>query len=623
MILDQNWRVRAPTLIKHMTREKSEKSSRALRPGKSGRATSNPSLHRRFWILAGLLVVANLIAYSDSFHASWHFDDQSNILSNRSVQIRDLSWQSLHAAWSSRIGGRRPVSYLSFALNYYISRFDVFSYHVVNFCIHAIISILVFFLLWLLADRCSPLRSPQQRQSLAFLAACLWSLHPIQTQSVTYIVQRMNSLSTLFLLAAFILYVQLRSAKRSAVRIVYLISFLTCILLACLSKENAYILPLALVVYEFFFVFRWEFLKARAWKLFAVCLVLAVLSVAVLYGPGAIKEVHRNYLGRDFTMRERLLTEARVVVFYFSLLITPFLGRQALHHEIEKSTSLLHPWTTLPSFLLIGAAIVASIGLKNRRPLYGFLGLWYFVFLAIESSFWPLEMIFEHRLYLPSIGVIAILVFSGAELFQYSASHHRRIIFNIFVLGISTGLVWLTFNRNKAWEESFTLWQDNLSKYPRSYRAQNNFGVACIERGNLQLAEVSFLEAVRLKPDFDEARCNLALLFLNSGRNAEALRWAEEVHQQNLPPSAFYNLGTVYSKLGDYPKAIDCYRNTLARNPFNAGAYFNLGLAWLKVGNTAMARESFEGFLRVWNGDAESPYVQEARRQLQELAGAK
>jgi tetratricopeptide (TPR) repeat protein len=110
---------------------------------------------------------------------------------------------------------------------------------------------------------------------------------------------------------------------------------------------------------------------------------------------------------------------------------------------------------------------------------------------------------------------------------------------------------------------------------------------------------------------------------LNSGRKAEALRWAEEVHRRNLSSSAFYNLGTVYSKLGDYPNAIECYRRALARYGFNAGAYFNLGLACVKTQDFAGARESFEGFLRTWSGDVDSPYVQEARRQLQELAGGK
>ncbi len=576
-------------------------------------------LRRQFVILAGALVVLNLIAYANSFQAGWHFDDLANIVTYRDIQIKDLSWQSLHTAWSARIGGRRPVSYLSFALNYYVSRLDVFPYHVVNFSIHALNGVLVFLLLWLFADRHSSLGSSQQKQALAFLAACLWSLHPIQTQSVTYIVQRMNSLSSLFLLAALVLYLQLRSTKLRGVRFTCLISFLTCVLLAGLSKENAYILPLALVVYEFFFVVHWGFLRTHAWKLLAVCLVLAILSGAVLYGSGVIRELHRNYSWRDFTMKERLLTEARVVVFYFSLLVTPFLDRQALHHEIQKSTSLFHPWTTLPSILLIGTAIVASIGLKDKRPLYGFLGLWFFVFLVIESSVWPLELAFEHRIYLSSIGVIGLLVFSGSDLLRCSVYPSRRVVFTVSLLIICTGLMRLTFNRNKVWQDDFTLWQDNLTKYPQSPRVQNNFGVACTEKGNFQLAEVAFLEAIRLKPNFDEARSNLALLCLHPGRNREALKWAEEVRKTILSADASFNLGTVYSKLGDYPKAIKYYRNALARNEFYAEAYFNLGLACLKTRDYATARESFEGFLRSWSGDADSPYVQEARRQLQDL----
>ncbi len=606
-----------------MARKSSKASIRNRPAGIRESALGEPLLRRRFFVFAIVLVATNFIAYSNSFQASWHFDDLPNIVSNRGIHIRDLSWESLHTAWSVTTGGRRPVSYLSFALNYLISGSEVFSYHVVNFSIHALNAVFVFLLLWLFARKSLTASTPQQQQILAFLAAGLWSLHPIQTQSVTYIVQRMSSLSTLFLLAAFVFYIQLRSARRVGVRIACLTAFLLCALLACLSKENAYILPLALVVYEFFFAIPWEFLKAHAWKLLVACLILAILSVAVLYGSGVIRELNRQYSGRSFTMKERLLTEARIVFFYFSMLVAPFWDRQALHHEIEKSTSLFHPWTTFPSILLIVSAIGFSIGLKNRKPLYGFLGLWFFVFLVIESSFWPLELAFEHRLYLPSIGVIALLVFAGSEQFRCFANRSRGVLFAAFMLGICVGLMWLTFNRNKVWEDDFTLWQDNLTKYPQSHRVQNNFGVACGERGDSQLAEIAFLEALRLKPDFDEARSNLALLCLNSGRDGEALKWAEEVHQRNLSPFAEFNLGIVYSKLGDYPKSILCYQKALARNRSYAQAYFNLGLVCLKAHEYDLAKSSFEGFLESWSGPAESSYVQEAKNHLEELAGSR
>src|SRR5262245_3938989 len=160
-----------------------------------------------FWLCVLLLFVVNWIAYSNSFQTGWHFDDGPNIVGNPDIFISDLSWKSLGQAASSQPGGKRPVSYLSFALNYYFFGEDPFSFHVVNFLIHWLNAVLVFQIFSVLIARATR-RSAVDARLLSGLAAALWSVNPVQTQPVVYVVQRMTLLSSFFSLLSFYFFVQ-------------------------------------------------------------------------------------------------------------------------------------------------------------------------------------------------------------------------------------------------------------------------------------------------------------------------------------------------------------------------------------------------------------------------------
>jgi protein O-mannosyl-transferase len=603
-----------------MKSKKRNSSKVQHKPQKLAVSKDRPSTARISALLAFILIL-NLIAYVNSFKADWHFDDLANIVNNRDVQIRDLSWKSLHSALTSKVGGHRPVSYLTFALNYYLSGLDVGSYHALNFIIHTLNAFLVFALVLLVLKR-SRLNVPLLHLEIwSFFVAAFWSTNPLQTQSVTYIIQRMNLLACFFFLLSLIFYIRWRTPEAQSHRLWNLIGCVTCALLAFGSKENSFILPITLLAYEIYFVENSQRPQIRARPALLFSFMVVGLSGFVVYHYDLIERIREGYTYRDFSMNQRLLTQPRVVIFHLSQLLLPLPSRLALHHEFDTSRSLTSPPTTTLSFLLIGIALGIAVLWRKSRPVAAFFILWYFITLAIESSFFPLEMIFEHRVYLPSIGVFVVLLY---PLLVYSGFllRRKRIVLTYPVLAVLIFFsVYFTYTRNEVWKDDVTLWQDNVEKYPQSYRAQNNLGTAFVAEGQTELAEKAFEESIRLNPNFSGARINLALLYLKEGRSQEAIESVEGMEEDNLdlPPDVYFNLGVVYAKRGQLQKAIKNYREAIDRRQDFAEAYFNLALACLKTKAYAEAKASFSEFLRCFKGDPNSPYILEARNQLNQL----
>jgi tetratricopeptide (TPR) repeat protein len=574
-------------------------------------------------IFLSILVLIVLIAYSNTIHSTWHFDDYQNIVANPAVHLKTLSWKGVQSALMTRPGGMRAVAYLSFALNYYISGLNVFSYHLVNLLVHLCNAWLVFFIVVQLAQSMHPEAPLAKARVLAFFATALWAVSPLQIQAVTYIVQRIASLAAFFFLLSFLLYVKWRQGPPHWR---FLAGALLSALAALGTKENTAMLPGLILVYE---IYRIKDLRSwckAKWPL----LLTAVLFGTVLLGLAfqrfhVIQRLRWGYLGRDFTMTERVLTQFRVVVFHISQLLLPLPSRLALHHEFPKSHSLLSPPTTLVSLFLIAAMIAALLLAKKRWPLLSFFGVWFFLNLVIESSVIPIEMIFEHRLYLPSAGFFVVVVFP--LLFWKSDLQPKTLRFSPGIAICSVAVltsVFLTYERNRVWKDETTLWEDNRDKYPQSVRGQTNLGNIYAAEGKDDLAELALREAIRLNPNYPGAKVNLALLCLNQGRLKESLEWADStVPGWNAVPVIYYDLGLIYDKNGQLDKAVDNYQKALERDPRYSEALFNLGLVFARLHRNEEAHSMLTRFLAGWNEDLSSPYVEKARRMLSELGQSK
>jgi hypothetical protein len=380
----------------------------------------------RHLIAIALIAGVALMAYSNTFHVPFHYDDRPNIVENPNVQITVLTWDRLERLIKNTYTvSIRVFSYFTLALNYYFGGFDVFGYHLVNLFIHIASGIFLYWFLLLtfnlpsLKEKYGPI---SYRVSL--FSSLIFISHPIQTQSVTYIVQRMASMAGMFYLLSFVLYIKGRlSAGRP--RVFYFGGTVVSYLLGVFSKENVAILPLFIVLYEFYFFQNFD-LSPRGKKiLFALLGVLLALGVVgfIIWGERYMQEIKGGYeyrasLSSPFTMWERVLTQSRVVLYYLTLLAFPHPSRLNLDYDFPISKTILDPPTTLISILIIACLIGYSIWTAKKRPVLSFCILWYFGNLVIESSIFPLEIVYEHRLYLPAVGpfiLFSLFVVRGVE----------------------------------------------------------------------------------------------------------------------------------------------------------------------------------------------------------------
>ncbi|MFZ2397059.1 MAG: hypothetical protein WAW31_00080 [Smithella sp.] len=332
-----------------------------------------PELPKYFFTFISLFIILIAI-YSNSFYGEWHFDDFANIVDNPYIQIKSFSWPEIkHCIYGldqERVS--RPLSYFSFALNYKFGGMEVFGFHVVNFIIHYLAAIFLFLFIYntlklpLLRDKYKNIAYP-----IALLATFFWAINPVFVTSVTYIVQRMASMAGLFYIMSMYLYLKGRTSEKPSLSIIFFILSLLAGLASVLSKENAAMLPLSILLFDLFLIqgITKENIKKFAKILFSS--LLLILIIGLIY-TGWFSNAFEGYEIRDFSMMQRLLTEPRVILFYLSLLFYPISSRLTLLYDVDFSRSLFQPWTTIPSILLILFIISFALYIARKRPLISF-----------------------------------------------------------------------------------------------------------------------------------------------------------------------------------------------------------------------------------------------------------
>lgn len=386
------------------------------------------------WLLA-LLCLLTILIYWPGLSGDYMFDDRPNLLENRRLDMASLDMDSLvGAAYSSGSGTlRRPLSMASFALNRYFFGIDPRSYKVVNLGIHLLTGVGLWLLGRLIMRSYVRYRNPQfppgAARWLPVLAAGLWLVHPLNLTTVLYIVQRMAGLSALFSVAGLCLYLlgRLRMREGRPGLHYILIGLLVFGALAVLSKENGVLLPVFMLVLEIaLFRFRDQAgqIDRRIAGFFLLCVALpALLTLMVLlFEPDRLA----NYSIKPFTLEERVLTEARVLMFYLKMIIMPSINELGLYHDdIPLSQGLLDPPTTLLSLLAIAGLLATAFALPARHALVSLGILWFFAGHLLESGIIPLEIAHEHRNYLADYG---ILLAAGAFASQLRMRDNARLI---------------------------------------------------------------------------------------------------------------------------------------------------------------------------------------------------
>lgn len=437
--------------------------------------------------LAGFATISILLVatfcYSPGLAGGFAFDDYPNILGNAAVTNGDMSIASLaQVAWSGSAGPfKRPIPMVSFALNFRSTGASPFAFKLTNLVIHLINGLLVLLLarLILLARAGSKGISSRDATACALVVSAIWLLHPLNLTSVLYVVQRMNSLAAGFSLLALIFYCcgRLRLIEgRGRGNLLLYLGFSVFTVLGALCKENAVLtIPLAGAIELCFFGFCTKDLQDRKWLLmfFGVALFVPVaLGVSyLLFNPEWLID---RFAGRDFTVLERVLTESRVIWLYLSLLFLPRIGRMGLHHDdYALSVGFFEPIVTIFAVTSIVVMLVAAVFSIRRFPMFTFAVLWFAVGHALESTVFPLELIHEHRNYLPSIGPILAGAVGVIELSRVS---QIRRLSSWLAFGCCLMLGTLTYLRASEWSDPVTLASIEAERSPRSFRAVYELG---------------------------------------------------------------------------------------------------------------------------------------------------
>ncbi|MDA8101152.1 MAG: hypothetical protein M0042_16155 [Nitrospiraceae bacterium] len=377
--------------------------------------------HKRFNLIAfGVIAVLVLIAYSNTFTASFHFDDNPSIIENPS--IRHVTGENILRILASN----RPVVFLSIMLNYQLSGLNVIGWHIFNIGVHIANSIFVYLLiLWTLMMPAAGSMPETKARRMALFAALLFGVHPIQTESVTYIISRTELLATFFYLLTFILFVKGGARGKYA----YAVGMLISSLCAMASKEWAVTLPALLVLYDFLFVAESKFkpLLSR-WYLYLLVALpwVYILNTLNLFSEGGNAGVGFNLQSATgVTMSTYFYTSLNVMWTYIRLLFLPI--NQNLDYDYPVAKTLFEMPTILS--LIAHIAVVAAVVwlyAKKKWTIPAFGMAWFYIGLSPTQSVVPVvDVIFEHRMYMPAIGVFLAFIFFYEKVFDWLGSRKK------------------------------------------------------------------------------------------------------------------------------------------------------------------------------------------------------
>ena len=567
-----------------------------IHPQQRNQCTDSSIPLKFFLLTVFLLVAAGFSIYANILHAPFLYDDvvfwnNPEVHVSNPLQIWDIikdpdSW--------------RRVGTATFALNFSIGGIKPFGYHLFNLFIHVINALLLFSLTRkTLTLPPVPDKIRENAPLIAMLGSLIWLVHPVQIMAVTYTVQRFTSLAAMFFLLSLLLYVlgRINLSRRR-----YLFFALSCIsgLLALGSKENAAMLPFVILLYElFFFSETWTVARRTRTLLWLLGLLAFGLTIVLTYvGPDFWTKITRGSMNRGWTPYERVITEWRVMVLYVSLLILPHPSRLNVDYDFPISKGLFTPPSTALSLLFLILVLGVCLYHVRRKRLLSFAIVWFFVNLIVESTVYPLDLVYEHRLYLPSMG--PIMLFAGF-LCTLKPRQMRTIGIAFGFFAVVLFSCW-TYQRNLVWKSPITLWEDNVKKSPNKARVHGNLGKAYLDNREYEKARREFEKVIALDPRLLGAYDNLAVIYIDHYKNygkAEAYL-KEAIRRKADFPSPYLNLGVIHLRLRQLPEAISLFEKVLELNPNHLMGHYNLAACYFNLEDYQRAISILEKGISLW-----------------------
>jgi len=560
----------------------------------------------QIWLCAGIVIAAGVATYLNSFDGVFLYDDSKSIVKNPHIhRLWPLSEaMSLPLANSGATVSGRPILSLSFAINYALFGKEPWGYHLVNLAIHICAGLLLFGVV----RQTLSLEQFQERYSkqatwLALAVALLWLVHPLQAESVTYIVQRAESMMGMYFLLT--LYCAVRGFQSKRAYLWYTALVFVCAL-GMGTKEVMVTAPIIILLYDYVFICgSFKAALHRRWCLYVTLAATWIIPVTQIL-------MTRKMISADLQIISPLkyaLTQPGVILYYLKLSIWPSPLVMDYNWPMAKAAGEIVP----AGLVIVSMLVLTGWGLLRRRW-FGFVGAWFLLILAPSSSFVPTEQNFHmHRMYLSLAAVIILVVVGGEHLLQkmlagrFDKSRLGTVSVS-FVLVIAVILGYLTYERNKIYHSTYALWADNVEKWPQSKLAHFNFGLVLEEQGNIDLAKTEYEHAIRIDPDYGDAHTNLGIIFASRG-NLEQAR-TEFEHEIRINPNhieAHYNLGNVFLAQGSLTQAAAEYERAIGIKPSHTrssleahtNAHINLGTVLTQQGRPSKAVAYYEKALEI------------------------
>lgn len=555
-------------------------SRRKQRPGPAPAPAAPPALPVA-WVVV-LVLGALLVGYHNSFRVPFVFDDRVSIVENESIRSLTTGFCAPRASGATVAG--RPLLNFSFALNHAVGGLDPRGYHAVNLALHAGAALLLFGLVrrTLASESLRPAWGTHASW-VAAAVALLWAVHPLQTESVTYVVQRAESLvGVLYLLT---LYAVARSAGSARPWRWQMVAVLAC-LLGMAGKEVMATAPLLALLYDrTFLAGTFREALARRGRMHAALFASLFLLGWLVWSTGSRGGTVGFSSG--ISPWHYLLTQCHAVLLYLKLSVWP--DPLVLDYGVVVVREPGQAWLQALALLtLAGATLWALV----RRPVPGFLGAWFFVILGPSSSLMPVatQTIAEHRMYLPLAAVMGGLVLAGHALLR-----RHLTLFAGATLAIAVVFTALTVRRNRDYRTQEAIWSDVIAKRPQNGRAHGALGNFEQQAGRPAAAIPFYEKAVTFGPPNGSVHGSLATALMETGRLPEAIeqfRIALELVPDDA--RAHNNLGNALLASGDIPGALEHLRRAIGLDPTLSDARFNLANALTSLGRLAEAVPAYE-----------------------------
>lgn len=552
-----------------------------------------------------IICVIGFLIYSNTLNAPFVFDDDGNIVYNPAIR----SLQSVYDASTVKepippavqhLLKTRVIGYLTFAANYKFHALNVIGYHIINLIIHIATALLVYmFVLYTFRTpffiNCNCTKDDigiKYSMLIPLFSALIFISHPVQTQAVTYIVQRFTSLATMLIMLSLVCYAKFRLYSPSIfIKAIIYTTSLTSAVVAMLTKEISFTLPIIIVLYELMF-FN-DILKKRILYIIPFLLTMLIIPYNIFTASGAgidsgtLNKAISAMAEPTLTIPDYVFTQLTVLLTYIRLLLFP------MNQSLDYDYPIYHSFFIQPvflSFIVLFIFLILATALlycsKKVKPeegsgfrLISFGIFWFFIALLPESSVLPLaDVIFEHRIYFPSIGLIVAgttLAITFEQRLRKGSLPAGKVIIPILAVTVFTLSV-AAYVRNGVWQDGVRLYKDTVRKSPLKARSHSSLGIFYKRQGRTAEAERELLIAIQLDPNLYTPHYSLGLLYGEQGRIEEAIRELSIAVRLGTNSSpAHNNLGVAYVLQNRFKEAVREFQIAVNLDPNSSEALKN------------------------------------------------